>query len=147
MRLCALLLSLTLLSPVAVRAADAEIIQSLDAQRVVELLREAGFTETEVDSDGDVYVAMQGYRPIVLVGTYKGRSLAFRFALAGTSANADTVNTFDLDTRYGRAYLDKDGDPVLESDLDLEGGVTPARVKDFFRTCNELMVRFLRAVL
>ena len=131
----------------ATPASAAEVIETISAQRVVELLGQAGFTGAEIDADQDVLVNMQGYRVLILVGSYQGKNLSMKFALAGTQANHQTVNQFDLEKRFGRAYLDSDGDPVLESDLVLEGGVTEARVLDYFRTFNQLMVHFLRAIL
>lgn len=144
----ALLLSVLFLFGLsATPAPAAEVIETISAQRVVELLGQAGFTGAEIDADQDVLVNMQGYRVLILVGSYQGKNLSMKFALAGTQANHQTVNQFDLEKRFGRAYLDSDGDPVLESDLDLEGGVTEARVLDYFRTFNQLMVHFLRAIL
>lgn len=144
----ALLLSVLILFGLSTTPAPAaEVIETISAQRVVELLGQAGFTGAEIDADQDVLVNMQGYRVLILVGSYQGKNLSMKFALAGTQANHQTVNQFDLEKRFGRAYLDSDGDPVLESDLDLEGGVTEARVLDYFRTFNQLMVHFLRAIL
>lgn len=144
----ALLLSALFLLTASVTPAQASnVIETISAQRVVELLGQAGFTGAEIDSDQDVLVNMQGYRVLILVGSYQGKNLSMKFALAGTKANHQIVNQFDLEKRFGRAYLDGDGDPVLESDLDLEGGVTEARVLDYFRTYNQLMVHFLRAIL
>lgn len=144
----ALLLSvLMFFSLSAVPAQASEVIETITPERVVELLGEAGFIGAEIDADGDVLVNMQGYRVLILVGTYQGKNIAMKFALAGTRADHETVNRFDREKRFGRAYLDGDGDPVLESDLDLEGGVTEARVLDFLRTYNQLMVHFLRAIL
>ncbi len=144
----ALLLSALFLLTASVTPAQASnVIETISAQRVVELLGQAGFTGAEIDSDQDVLVNMQGYRVLILVGSYQGKNLSMKFALAGTKANHQIVNQFDLEKRFGRAYLDGDGDPVLESALDLEGGVTEARVLDHFRTYNQLMVHFLRAIL
>lgn len=144
----ALLLSALFLFTVSAAPTQAAgVIETISAQRVVELLGQAGFTGAEIDSDQDVLVNMQGYRVLILVGSYQGKNLSMKFALAGTKANHQIVNQFDLEKRFGRAYLDGDGDPVLESDLDLEGGVTEARVLDYFRTYNQLMVHFLRAIL
>lgn len=143
----AIVLCLSSASLAMAQADHGNVVESLTGQRVAALLGEAGFPDSEVDDDGDVTVTMQGYRVLFLVGSYDGKNIAARFALGGTEATADTVNRFDKDKRFGRAFLDDEGDPVLESDLDLEGGVTEARVKDFFRTYNELMVHFLRAVL
>jgi hypothetical protein len=137
----------TVANGLAAHGDDPPVIESISGTRVVELLKDAGFTDAATDEDDDVIVSMQGYRVLFFVGTYEGKNIGARFALAGTKATADTVNIFDREKRYGRVFLDDEGDPVLESDLDLEGGVTEARVRDFLRTYNELMVHFLRAVL
>lgn len=143
--LSALLLSLLLIAATPVRAE--KIIETIDAPTVVSLLAEQGFPNAEIDADGDVIVRMQGYRVLFLIGTYQGKSVQARFAISGSSAKMEQMNQFNRDVRFGTAYLDGDGDPALSADLDLEGGVAIGRVKDYFRTVNELMVRFLRVVL
>lgn len=48
---------------------------------------------------------------------------------AGFSQNQpplETINTWNSDKRFSRAYLDEVGDAVVEMDLDLVAGVTPA---------------------
>jgi hypothetical protein len=38
----------------------------------------------------------------------------------------ETINAWNSSQRFGRAYLDKENDPILEMDVDLDdGGVTP----------------------
>jgi hypothetical protein len=144
--LFALLLCGLLLSTTAV-ARTAEVIETIDAQRFTRLLSESGFTEAEIDSDGDVVVRMQGYRVLFLIGTYEGKNIQARFAIGGSKAGMADMDRFNRETRFGSAYMDKDGDPAFDADLDLEGGITEARVKDYIRTVNELMVRFLRVVI
>jgi hypothetical protein len=124
-----------------------QVIESIDAATVVLLLAEQGFPGAEIDADGDVVAKMQGYRVVFLVGTYEGKSVQARFAISGSRAGMEQMNQFNRDVRFASAYLDSDGDPAFSVDLDLEGGVAIARVKDFFHTVNELMVRFLRVVL
>lgn len=140
-------LLLCLLWVAASPARAQEVIETIDAPTVVRLLSEQGFPNAEIDADGDVIVRMQGYRVLFLVGTYQGKSVQARFAISGSKAGMEQMNQFNRDVRFGTAYLDGDGDPALSADLDLEGGVTMGRAKDFFRTVNELMVRFLRVVL
>jgi hypothetical protein len=143
MRLLSCLLLCLLLLPAA---AAADIIEKLDGRQVQAMLAELGFTGSEIDADDDVIVHMQGYRVLIVVGSDRGRSLMARFAIAGTRATLKDMNDWNRDKRYSRAYLDRDGDPVLESDLDLDGGVTRARVKDFLRTYNEALRLFLQHI-
>jgi hypothetical protein len=43
------------------------------------------------------------------------------------------INAWNQEKRFSRAYLDKDGDPVLESDLRLTDGVTRETVVSFLK--------------
>jgi type 1 fimbria pilin len=44
---------------------------------------------------------------------------------------ADLINQWNRAKRFGRAYLDKVGDPILEMDIDLDdGGISPALFVD-----------------
>lgn len=57
---------------------------------------------------------------------------------AGFSAEgalpAGLTNDWNRTKRFSRAYIDGDGDPVLESDLDLEGGISEAAVVAWVKT-------------
>eukprot|EP01033_Poteriospumella_lacustris_P011188 gene11188-7960_t len=44
------------------------------------------------------------------------------------------VNQWNTEKRFSRSYVDRDGDPVLELDLDMNGGVTYQRLEDFLAT-------------
>jgi len=118
-------------------------VERLDGKRVQAMLGDLGFTGSEIDADDDVVVRMQGYRVLLLVGSNKGKSLMARFAVSGSKATLASMNEWNRTKQYSRAFLDNDGDPVLESDLDLEGGVSEARIKDFLRTYNESLRLFL----
>jgi hypothetical protein len=43
------------------------------------------------------------------------------------------LNTWNADNRYIRVYTDKDNDPYLEADKDLDGGATLENVKEFVK--------------
>ncbi|MFT5680132.1 MAG: hypothetical protein ACI8RZ_001037 [Myxococcota bacterium] len=46
----------------------------------------------------------------------------------------EKINEWNRGKRFARAYLDSVGDPCLEIDLDLEGGVSAGAVKELIRT-------------
>ena len=54
---------------------------------------------------------------------------------AGWATESDVpltaVNDWNARSRFGRAYIDETGDPVIELDLLLSGGVTVQTVKDY----------------
>lgn len=44
------------------------------------------------------------------------------------------INEWNRTKRFSRAYIDQEGDPILESDIDLEGGVTEAAIVTWIET-------------
>lgn len=131
-----LLLALLLASPA--RAADATVVDTVTPFQVEAMLNDLGYTGTEIDEDGDILLRMQGYNVLVLVGSYDGVYIAMMSAFAGTTATLQDVNIWNQEKRFARAYLDTDGDPVVEAELDMAGGVTLARVEDFIQTFGQL---------
>ncbi|MFA7431753.1 MAG: YbjN domain-containing protein [Rhodospirillaceae bacterium] len=126
--------------------ATSPAISKISAQEAKGLFRDLGYTSVEVDSDGDIIVNMQGMRVLVLVGSAKGTSIQMRFSMTGTEATMGKVNTWNKTKMYSRAYLDDNGDPVLEAEQDLAGGVSIERLKDFIKTYGVSLTAFLREV-
>ncbi len=59
----------------------------------------------------------------------------------------EVINTWNKENRYGKTYLDGEGDPVLEYDLDLEGGATEGTILEAVRTFRTLLKDFAGLVL
>jgi hypothetical protein len=57
------------------------------------------------------------------------------------------VNEWNRTKRYSRSYLDEEGDPFLELDLDLAGGVLKERIVDFLSTCRQSFLIWYDEVL
>lgn len=73
-------------------------------------------------------------------------SLQFRAGFRGNPP-LGTVNTWNRENRYGKAYLDDDDEPVLEYDLDLEGGATESTIVEAVRTFRALVKHFYESIL
>ena len=54
----------------------------------------------------------------------------------------ETINDFNRDNRWARAYLDKDRDACVEMDLDLVQGVTPEYLASQFAIWKEVLTNF-----
>ena len=50
--------------------------------------------------------------------------LNFYCGILDHKASADAINEWNRTRRFGKAYLDNDGDTVVEMDLNIEGGVS-----------------------
>ncbi|MDO9694994.1 MAG: YbjN domain-containing protein [Candidatus Latescibacteria bacterium] len=131
------LVVVTLLAVLAIaataQAGDKDVIESVTRNDVQKLLESEGFS-VEVDEDGDLLWKLEGYNTWMFVAK-DGESLQFYAPFGDGNATLKKVNTWNQTRRYSRSYLDDEGDPRLELDLDMAGGVTVARIKDFFLTC------------
>ena len=57
------------------------------------------------------------------------------------------INAFNRDTRFGDAYLDEEGDAVLEMDVNLDfGGVSRENLADQISVWTDLMETFETAI-
>lgn len=56
------------------------------------------------------------------------------------------VNEWNRTKMFSRAYLDEDGDPHIEADLDLDGGVTREALKQFFKTYRVTVKAFTKHI-
>ncbi len=138
--------ALMVLGCATAQAEDVEIYETINALQVRSILQDLGFTGIEIDEDDDIIVTMLGYNVLVLIGSYENTSLQMNFAVSGTDANLRMMNEWNRTKRYSTASIDDDGDPVLESDLDLAGGVTRERVEDYLLTYYMLLEAFLEVI-
>ncbi|QDU41027.1 hypothetical protein Mal4_53920 [Maioricimonas rarisocia] len=125
---------------------DQQIVKSLSGQELQNILRAEGYFNVEVDADGDLNFKIEGTKVQIFVANDQ-ESIQFHSAWAGTNATLRKVNEWNKTKKYSKAYLDDDGDPHLELDLDLAGGVTVARIKDFVLTCKLSLNLFQQEVL
>lgn len=52
------------------------------------------------------------------------------------------INAWNHTKRIGKAYLDKDRDPVIETDLDLDGGVAVEAIQEWVRLFHRAVGQF-----
>jgi hypothetical protein len=145
LRVLAILLLLALVSLPAM--AGQTVITSVDTARIQSLLGDLGFTGSEVDEDGDVIVMMQGRPVVLIIGSGNARQIQAVVAFVDMGITMEQVNQWNATRLLSKAYIDGDGDTIFESDLDMDGGVTVDRVKDWLQTFNMMMDMFVREVI
>lgn len=127
-------------------AQGSQVVETITSEQMRSLFHDQGFSNVEIDSDDDLIVRMQGYGILVFVRGNNYSNIQYRFSVGGTSTTMRDVNDWNRSKKFTKAYLDNDGDPVLEMDVDLEGGVTWKRIEDSILTYNQSLVAFLREV-
>lgn len=112
--------------------------ERITAEQLTGLLKDKGL-EGQVNERGNVIATSNGSKIVFFIS---GQTLQAYFGLSGTSANVTTVNEWNKSKRFGRAYIDGDGDPCVELDYDLEGGVTDENIKVWFDTVTAIVRSF-----
>ena len=74
-------------------------------------------------------IKLEGVKLLVFIENSGGIMLYCGFQ--GIKVNTVKINEWNKKHRFSRAYIDDSNDPVLESDLDFDGGVTLESLKIF----------------
>lgn len=109
-------------------ALAANVVADLD--RIAQTMERAGYQPEQGSSDGERYIKakLDQYEFLVLPfgcdDTQRNcRSAQFFISFdPERSPSLEAMNAYSRENRWGRIYLDKEGDPALEFDLDLEEG-------------------------
>lgn len=105
-----------------------------DAQRIAAVLQEAGY-RAEIDGEAPFRYVMSGSSgldfTIQLFGCNDAgddckTAMFVAWFEDSTPPSFEDLNHYNARRRWGRAFIDHEGDPTIEMDLDLEdGGVSP----------------------
>lgn len=113
--------------------AQGGIVTKLSNNQAAAVLKRMGFEYKPTEKDPSNFVfTMDGYK-IVLLNYPQSLQLYAGFNSDG-KVSLETINSWNKGKRFSRAYLDDEQDAVIESDLDLEGGVSEETIDEFIRT-------------
>ena len=122
----------------AAHAGSAGVFDTLSMESVATALKSEGYAAElipgEDGGDDSVLGKMNGFKSHIIPYD-DGHSIQFYVCFSGTSATLEKVNEWNRSKRFSRSYLDSEGDPCLELDLDLAGGIARDRLIDYFKTC------------
>lgn len=132
--------------------ADDAVIKGLTADQIGALLKSMGieFTRTKDDEGDDLFVMTLSEIKAQLY-TYDSdektkaySSIQFHAVFdAADKDYATRVNEWNTARRFSRAYVGDTGNPHLESDLDLAGGVTVNTVRKFVERFRRSLIGFV----
>ena len=108
-----------------------EIMSSVSAKHMESILKSMDL-EFEKRSDTSWRVDLDGKKVLLIMGNDNTDAQLY-IGFGDTQVNAKQMNQWNADHRFGRAYADDDGNPVLESDLDFAGGVTDDIIKAWIK--------------
>ncbi len=135
--------------------AHAEMVRAQDPQSLVNAMQGAGYTaKLGIDKVGDPKIdsSVSGsnftvffynctdHKACATVTFHSGYDMS-------TAVSLERINEWNRGQRFGRAYLDKEGDPILEMDIDLDdGGISPALFVDNLQFWDAVIGKFERHI-
>lgn len=122
---------------------DAPLITSLTSEPLQKLVQAMGFECTRRTAVVFTFRA-EGFT--VGAEDKDGSSILLSMGLSGYKTTLATVNKWNQEHRFSRAYLDKEGDAILENDHMIRGGITRESVELFVTLFRESVVEFARFV-
>jgi hypothetical protein len=116
---------------------------------MTKILTSMGLELQEAKGSGDAERAIKfdlgGYRVVLFLAKDDSDAQLF-VGFGGKEVSTDKVNEWNVGHRFARAYRDKDGDAVLESDIDFTGGVTEANIKAWIKLFRQVMNEYAKFV-
>lgn len=122
---------------------DQRIVENLTAEEMKRYFTDEGFTNVRIDQDGEVIVRMHGVQIVAFVRKNDHPVLRYYFAIAGTDTTLVDLDEWNRQRYFTKAYMDDEGDPVLEMVVHLEGGITASNLRHSIRTYSQALSAFL----
>jgi Putative bacterial sensory transduction regulator len=119
--------------------AQAQMVSAKKPETLVASLQAAGYSaEMQKDSGGDPMIKSSvGGHPfrVIFYGCKANRDCTTIAFSSGYDKKSETslasINQWNREKRFGRAFLDGEGDPILAMDVDLDdGGISSALFTD-----------------
>lgn len=123
-------------------------ISASDPKQILEMAKGYGSADLEKDGSGDPLITgrMNGSKyGIYFYNCNNGSSckdIQFAAAFTKKGISLSEINTWNQNKRFGRAYIDKDGDPRIEMDIPMRHGIEKKTLDDAFDTWTVVIKSF-----
>jgi hypothetical protein len=98
-----------------------------------------------VEKDGDTVIWNIDNNDKIAIININGENnglILFYFSKS-IELSLEQTNEWNMDKYVSKIFLDKDGDPFLELDYGLTGGVSESNIISFFNTCVDHIDKFI----
>lgn len=150
MRNSRILITVALLIVLAGTATAQDLVDGSDPAVILEIAQGYGTAELSKDSVGDPMVSgrMSGINYVIFFygcndAGKECNSLQFRAAWAADGMTHELMNEWNRTKRFGKAYLNQEGNPRIEMNVNLDYGVSWDNLDDTFDWWRIAMEEFL----
>lgn len=119
------------------------LAESVSKSEIAKILTEQGYNVQDYDAT-KIYVDVAQYRIVVAIDGADG-DVSF-LVWPGIQANEiglQFLNKFNNEVKFGRAYIDRDGDVAIQMDRNSAGGVSAENIESDFDVFLLLIQKFL----
>lgn len=151
-----LVITTALATPDSARAQqNANLIDATNVNAIFEIAKKYGTAEMQTTKAGDPQIVgrLSDTRYVLFFeGCKDNRNCKNVQFYAGWNLRAenkvpqDRINEWNRTKRWGKAYIDKDGDPVIEFDVNLFNGVTQSNFDDTFDWWKLIMTEYKKYI-
>jgi len=134
-------LVLTLASPQMAEAAD------ISKAKITEILSEQGYAVRDF-SESMVAVVVGDHVVLVAVDGSDGdvSYITYVNGVTAQSLGYEFLSKFNSEVKFGRAYVDRDGDVAIQMDRNAVGGISSKNIQSDFDVFLILIAKFLKDV-
>jgi capsule polysaccharide export protein KpsC/LpsZ len=118
-----------------------EVVSEVSTEQLQKMLESMGY-EVEQPKEDVLEFAIEGHTALAI--NKKKNIQLYSYFQKQKKMDLKKVNEWNATKRFSRAYLDQDGDAVIEWDVDLEGGTTAGALKESIRTYRLGVMAFVR---
>lgn len=118
-----------------------EVMQEVSTEQLQAMLESMGY-DVERPKEDLLQFAIEGHTAIIV--NKRTNFQLYSYFEKQKKVDLKRLNEWNASKRFSRAYLDKDGDAVIEWDVDLEGGTTAGALKESIRTYRVGVMTFVR---
>ena len=129
-----------------------KIYTSVDAEIILDIMKKQGY-EVQLDKDCDIEWDINGVKCRIIFDDGRKKQSNFFFACTfsidpSSAANAIVkCNEYNRKAKFGTCYVGKKNNSVTyQLTLNLRGGVTEARIIDFFDDCKQLLGHWRKSI-
>lgn len=123
---------------------DSALVRRMSVEDLMAIARDLGYTDIQQRSNNSI--SYRAFGQLFACFIERDGDLRLYWSIRKRGVPVQRVNDWNRDKRLSRAFIDKEGEPVLETDLLTDAGMTRAQVLATFRTFETSVRGFRRYI-
>ncbi len=111
-------------------AAEEERKTKYSDDELIQILKDEGYRSIKKTDPGELQIKIGG-KDLYFLNLADG-SLQAYYGISGAAIRCEDINTWNRTKRLSHAYLDEEGDPMIEANLIANGGISKKNITEFF---------------